>query len=120
VRERPATWLLRSDYAWMLVLVALGLALRLPYWSGYRLADDPIFRGNVVTLLRNHRLLGDNISDRLAWLPSECEGVDETSDFDGYVTRAPEPRPPCVRHGRTPGHAERPSGSPPRGMSESP
>src|SRR5262249_59997208 len=48
--------------------MGLGLALRLAYWSGYGLADDPIFRGNVIELLRTHRLLGDNISYRLAWL----------------------------------------------------
>ena len=66
--ERP-TWLLdRIDCGWILVLMGLGLALRLAYWSGYGLADDPIFRGNVVELLKTHGLLGDNISYRLAWL----------------------------------------------------
>src|SRR5262249_27118891 len=48
--------------------MGLGLALRLAYWSGYGLADDPIFRGNVIELLQTHDLLGDNISYRLAWL----------------------------------------------------
>jgi hypothetical protein len=46
VRERPATWLLdRSDYAWMLVLVALGLALRLAYWSA---TVSPTIRSSAV------------------------------------------------------------------------
>ena len=69
VAERPTTWLLdRIDCGWILVLMGLGLALRLAYWSGYGLADDPIFRGNVIELLQTHDLLGDNISYRLAWL----------------------------------------------------
>lgn len=57
-----------ADYAWMLGLMALGLGLRLLYFSGFGLDDDQIFRGNIAFLLQNKSLTGDNISYRLSWL----------------------------------------------------
>jgi hypothetical protein len=56
------------DLAWMLALMALGLALRLIYFSGFGLADDQIFRGNIAFILNNRTFTGDNISYRTAWL----------------------------------------------------
>jgi len=56
------------DLAWILALMALGLALRLLYFSGFGLADDQIFRGNIAFILNNRTFTGDNIAYRITWL----------------------------------------------------
>ena len=58
----------RTDLAWMLGVMALGLSLRLLYFSGFGLADDQIFRGNIAFVLNNRTLTGDNVGYRLTWL----------------------------------------------------
>ena len=58
----------RTDLARMLGLMALGLGLRLLYFSGFGLADDQIFRGNIAFVLNNRTLTGDNVGYRLTWL----------------------------------------------------
>ena len=58
----------RADLAWMLGLMALGVALRLLYRSGFGLGDDVIFRHKIAHILYNKALQPDNISYRFTWL----------------------------------------------------
>ncbi len=51
----------------MLLVVAVGVALRLTYFSGYGLGDDPILRGDLAAILKSGRVLLDNISYRFPW-----------------------------------------------------
>jgi hypothetical protein len=59
--------LVGTDWLLILGLMALGLALRLLYYSGYGLCDDAIFRGNIAFAL-NGGLSHDAISYRFTWL----------------------------------------------------
>jgi len=54
------------DFAWMLGLMALGLAPRLLYRSGFGLGDDVIFRYNIASIF-SQALRPDNISYRFTW-----------------------------------------------------
>ena len=65
---RPGSRLLdRRDVVTILALMAIGMGLRLAYYSGFGLDDDPIFRGNIAAVL-DGTLTHDNVSYRLAWL----------------------------------------------------
>lgn len=55
------------DFAWMLGLMALGLALRLPYRSGFGLGDDVIFRHAISYILNNKALGPTNFFLRFTW-----------------------------------------------------
>ena len=68
VQQRQKSLLDGTDLAWMLALMTLGLALRLLYFSGFGLADDQIFRGNIAFILNNKTFTGDNIAYRITWL----------------------------------------------------
>jgi len=56
------------DFAWMFGLMALGVALRLLYRSGFGLGDDVIFRHKIAHMFYNKALQPDNISYRFTWL----------------------------------------------------
>jgi hypothetical protein len=64
----PSTPLLeRSDVAIMLVLMAVGLALRLAYFSGYGLGDDRIYRYDIVSVLEGRLPISPQNSYRFSW-----------------------------------------------------
>lgn len=66
--EAPAAPLLEPvDWAWMAAFMAVGLALRLVYFSGFGLGDDFIFRNEVNTILLAKTVLADNQAYRFAW-----------------------------------------------------
>ncbi len=66
--ERPNKPLLEwPDFAWMLGLMALGVALRLFYRSGFGLGDDVIFRHAIAWILKIKSLRADNIFYRFTW-----------------------------------------------------
>jgi hypothetical protein len=54
---------------WLLAtgLAALGLGLRLAWFSGWGLGDDPILYGNIKMILTSGHLTGDNQSYRFPW-----------------------------------------------------
>lgn len=58
----------RTDLAWMLGLMAVGVTLRLLYRSGFGLGDDVIFRHKIAHLFYSRALQPDNISYRFTWL----------------------------------------------------
>jgi hypothetical protein len=67
-RQDPSRrWLLdRHDYGWILALMAIGLGLRLLYFSGFGLADDAIFRGSIAQI-QSQRLIWGNMTYRVTW-----------------------------------------------------
>ena len=56
-----------ADWAWMLGLVAVGLAARLRWYSGFGLGDDFIFRSEINSLLQSRSVLPDNQAYRFTW-----------------------------------------------------
>ncbi len=68
VQRQRKSLLDRIDLSWIAGLMALGLGLRLFYFSGFGLADDQIFRGNIAFILNNRTVTGDNIAYRITWL----------------------------------------------------
>ncbi len=56
-----------ADVPWILGLMAVGLALRLLWWSGYGLGDDIIFRHGIAHLLTNKTVAADNQAYRFLW-----------------------------------------------------
>ena len=56
-----------SDLKWVLGLMALGLTLRLIWFSGYGLGDDIIFRHLIAHLLTNRNVSADNQAYRFLW-----------------------------------------------------
>ncbi len=66
-RHRAGRLLAPADWALMLGLTALGLALRLRCYSGFGLGDDFIFRNEVNILLKNKAVVPDNQAYRFTW-----------------------------------------------------
>jgi len=63
-RGRLLQW---SDLPLALGLMALGLGLRLRWYSGFGLGDDSILKGEINSLITNHTVLADNGSYRIMW-----------------------------------------------------
>lgn len=57
----------RTDLLLMLGLMALGLAARLVWRSGWGLGDDVLYRHFIYTILTNHVVPADNTSYRVTW-----------------------------------------------------
>ncbi len=71
----PTSLLQLADLPWILGLMALGLTLRLLWFSGYGLGDDIIFRHLIAHLLTNHVVFPDNQAYRFVWwLPTALGG----------------------------------------------
>lgn len=83
--HRP--FLERRDFAWLTGLMAVGLALRLRYWSGSGLLDDPVFFQFIDGIVSRGAILpaGDsNFTYRVTWwiptaLSCRVLGVTETA-----------------------------------------
>jgi hypothetical protein len=56
-----------ADLPWIFGLMAVGLALRVRWFSGYGLGDDILFRHGISHLLTNHILSPDNQAYRFTW-----------------------------------------------------
>jgi 4-amino-4-deoxy-L-arabinose transferase-like glycosyltransferase len=70
-QDPPRHWLLDGrDYGRILGLMAIGLGLRLLYFSGFGLADDPIFRGSIAQIQSQHLIWGNMTYRATWWLPT--------------------------------------------------
>jgi Dolichyl-phosphate-mannose-protein mannosyltransferase len=82
-QDRESTTLAdRTDWALACGLMALGLALRLLYFSGFGLGDDILFRHFINTILQSRTIPPDNFSYRATWwfptaLAARLLGLDE-------------------------------------------
>lgn len=56
-----------TDVVLMLALVGTGIALRLAYFSGYGLGDDPIYRNEIAAVLRGDLPPGPQNVYRFSW-----------------------------------------------------
>lgn len=59
-----------SDWGLMVVLMAVGLLLRLRWWSGVGLADDGNFRAAITMIVRNGSLANAYAYRATWWLPT--------------------------------------------------
>jgi hypothetical protein len=66
-REPAGRLLTPADVPWIVALVAAYVGIRLAYWSGFGLGDDPIFFHNIALIVQNSQVAPDNIAYRFSW-----------------------------------------------------
>jgi Dolichyl-phosphate-mannose-protein mannosyltransferase len=67
-RLRPSPPLLdATDWRWIAALTAIGMALRLLYFSGFGLGDDITLHDFLITVVKQGTVLRDNLASRFVW-----------------------------------------------------